>query len=155
MKAIADFVAQLKSDIHLDDKFVIEKKSRYFLLNNKLKAHIKKEFYHAGVYLGKIKNGRFFPSFNLLAMMAKGKANKIRVDSKTEWLFVCGRDIFKQGIIESSKPIKKGEYTLVLNQYGECIGFGKLLHDSKVAKTPHKVVVKNISDIGDFLRRER
>lgn len=155
MREIVEFTAQLKSDIHLDDKSIVKKKNRYFLLNNKLKPHIKKEFYHAGVYLGKTKNRRFFPSFNLLAMMAKGKANKITVDSKSEWLFVCGRDIFKQGIAKSSKPIKKGEYTMVVNRYGECIGFGRLLCNLKNAKEPHKVVVKNISDIGDFLRRER
>ena len=155
MREILDFTAQLKSDIRLDDKFIVKKENRYFLLNNELKPYVQKEFYHAGVYLGKTKNHRFFPSLNLLAMMARGKANKITVDSKSEWLFICGRDIFKQGIIETSKPREKGEYTLVVNQHGECIGFGRLLCDHKNVKDPRRVVVKNISDIGDFLRRER
>jgi ribosome biogenesis protein Nip4 len=155
MREIVDFVARFKSDVRLDDRLVIKKKNRYFLLNNELKPHVKKGFYHAGVYLGKMKNHSFFPSFNLLANMARGKANKIVVDGKSEWLFICGRDIFKQGITEFSNPIKKGEYTLVINKHGECLGFGRLLHDIKNLKTSHRVLVRNISDVGDFLRRER
>ncbi|NWF97272.1 MAG: hypothetical protein HXY34_14130, partial [Candidatus Thorarchaeota archaeon] len=39
------------------------------------------------------------------------------------------------------------------NKYGECLGFGKILHN--LEETREKVAVKNISDIGDFLRREK
>jgi len=40
-----------------------------------------------------------------------------------------------------------------LNQYDECLGFGKILHSLDAEK--EGAVVKNISDIGDFLRREK
>jgi hypothetical protein len=48
---------------------------------------------------------------------------------------------------------RKGDYTLTLNRHGECLGFGKILFnlDRKI----EGVTVKNISDIGDFLRREK
>lgn len=76
------------------------------------------------------------------------------IDEKTEWLFICGRDIFKRGIIEIKGSKRKSNYTLILNQHDECLGFGKILHNIDEENNKKKVVVKNISDIGDFLRRE-
>lgn len=155
MKEILNFAKNFQSDISLNEKFIIKKKNRYFLFNEKLKLHLQKDFYHVGTYLGKMKEHLFFPSFNLLAMIAKGNANKVTIDKKTEWLFICGRDIFKRGILEISKPMKKGTYTLLMNQHRECLGFGRVLCDLESEMDPNKVAVKNISDIGDFLRRER
>jgi ribosome biogenesis protein Nip4 len=50
---------------------------------------------------------------------------------------------------------KKGELTLVLNIDGGCLGFGKIARNLDSEQNGQKVAVKNISDIGDFLRRER
>jgi ribosome biogenesis protein Nip4 len=85
-------------------------------------------------------------------MLAKGEANKIVVDRKTAWLFICGRDIFRKGILVVHGSRQKGDHTLVLNEFGECLGFGKITRSLDAEKT--QVVVKNISDVGDFLRRE-
>jgi ribosome biogenesis protein Nip4 len=153
MKPIKDFVRQFNANISLDVSLTVKKENRYFLLNETLKKLVAKEFFYAGTYLGKIKNGKFFPSFNLLRMIAEKKANKIIVDKKTEWLFICRRDIFKQGIIKVVGSKRKGDYTLILNQHEECLGFGKILHH--LDKEKEGVAVKNISDIGDFLRREK
>jgi len=155
MKTIEDFVSQFEASLSLGENFIVEKQSRYFLINENLRRQIKKEFFYAGVYLGKVKEGIFFPSFILLAMIAEGKANKIMVDEKTAWLFICGRDIFKRGILNVTGSKRKGDYTLILNQHNECLGFGKILRNIDEAKGKNKVVVKNISDIGDFLRREK
>ena len=153
MKPLKNFVNQFGGSISLDESLVVKKENRYFLLNESLKKLITKDFFYAGIYLGKIKNGKFFPSFSLLKMIAEKKANKIIVDKKTEWLFICGRDIFKQGIIKVMGSRRKGDYTLILNQYGECLGFGRILHD--LDKEIRGVAIRNISDIGDFLRREK
>jgi len=118
-----------------------------------LKRLISKDFFYAGTCLGKTKRGKFFPSFNLLRIIAGKKANKVTVDKKTEWLFICSRDIFKQGITEEMGSKRKGDYTLILNQHGECLGFGRILCNLDKAKDG--VVIENISDIGDFLRREK
>jgi ribosome biogenesis protein Nip4 len=48
---------------------------------------------------------------------------------------------------------QKGAYTLILNKHGECLGFGKILHD--LDGSQERVAVENVSDIGDFLRREK
>ncbi|HEY4675494.1 MAG TPA: RsmF rRNA methyltransferase first C-terminal domain-containing protein [Candidatus Bathyarchaeia archaeon] len=153
MKLIKDFVNQLDADISLDDRMIVEKGNRYFLLDENLRKIAKKEFFYAGIYLGKAKKGKFFPSFILLKMIAQHKANKIIVDSKTEWLFICGRDVFKKGITNVTGSKQKGAYTLILNKHDECLGFGKILDNFDESR--EKVAVENISDIGDFLRREK
>lgn len=155
MNVISDFVGKFNARISLDQNLIVEKNDRYFLLNKNLKRLIAKDFFYAGTYLGKMKDGTFFPSFGLLAMIAQTDANKTTVDSKTEWLFICGRDVFKQGIKSMTRPARKGDYTLILNERGDCLGFGKILKSRGEKKGKTKVAVKNIADIGDFLRRER
>ena len=154
MKALMDFARKLGADFALNVDFTVEKAGRYFLLNKKLQSISHRDFYYAGLYLGKVKNALFFPSFNLLAMLAKGKANKIVVDRKAAWLFICGRDVFRRGILTLHGPRRKGDYVLVMNEFGECLGFGKILCNADNAVQGAEVVVKNISDVGDFLRRE-
>ena len=134
---------------------IVEKQSRFYLLSKSLKETISKDFFYAGIYLGKTKQGVFFPSFNLLAMIAKKKeANKVTVDERSEWLFIVGRDLFKRGILKATGSKKKGAYILVVNRHEECLGFGRTLH-SLDENGKKQVAVRNISDIGDFLRRER
>ena len=152
MKAIMNFAFQFGARIAFDVNLVVKKDGRYFLLNKNLRKLIRKDFYYAGTYLGKVKNGKFFPSFSLLTIISKVGANKVTVDKKTAWLFICGRDIFRQGIKKVTGSRKKGSYTLILNECGECLGFGKIVRD--LAEETAGVAVKNISDIGDFLRRE-
>ncbi|MEM3623576.1 MAG: hypothetical protein QXR76_07405 [Candidatus Bathyarchaeia archaeon] len=152
MKFLKEFVSRFDASITLNEDLIKKRGNRYFLLNEKLKTLVEKNFFYAGVYLGKVKNGNFFPSFNLLSMIAKKRANKIFVDKRSEWLFICGRDVFKRGIKKVVGSKRKGDYALILNQYGECLGFGKILCD--LDEIVEGVAVRNISDVGDFLRRE-
>jgi len=155
MKPINDFISRFETSVNLDEKFIVKKQNRFFLINETLRLQIQKDFFYVGAYLGKVKDGIFFPSFILLAMMAETKANKTMVDKKTAWLFICGRDVFKRGIMQMTGSKSKGDYTLVLNQHNECLGFGKILCNINEEKDKSKVIVKNISNIGDFLKREK
>ncbi|MEM3580243.1 MAG: hypothetical protein QXH40_01190 [Candidatus Bathyarchaeia archaeon] len=154
-KCIEDFAELFGVKLSLDKSLVVKKKGKFFLLSPKLKklAGKGRDWLFAGIYLGKVENGRFFPSFPLLFMIAGQAQNKVIVDDKAAWLFVCSRDIFKEGILEAYGSRGKGAYTLVFNRYGECLGFGRIKRD--LDKAESGVVVKNILDIGDFLRRER
>ncbi len=154
MKEIINFARQVGASITLNPAFTVRKDNRYFLLNPNLQRIIRKEFYYAGTYLGKVKNGKFFPSFNLLAILAQGNANKIIVDAKAAWLFICGRDIFRKGILSARGSQRKGDHALVLNEHGECLGFGKITANLSDAAKQDEVAVRNVSDVGDFLRRE-
>ena len=153
MKAIMKFGFQLGAKFSLNVAFTVNKAGRYFLLKKALLKGAPKDFYYAGTYLGKVKNGIFFPSFNLLAMLAEGEANKIVVEKKAAWLFICGRDIFRKGIVAVHGSRRKGDHALVVNEFGECLGFGRIVRSLDGA-AKGEVVVKNISDVGDFLRRE-
>lgn len=154
MKTLCDFVAQFNSKILLDESQIVKKRNRFYLLSKQLKQCAPKGFFYAGTYLGAVKGKSFFPSFLLLEIIAQQKANKLIVDKKTSWLFICGRDIFKKGIIKDS-DLKKGDYTLILNDHNECLGFGKMLINLRAEIDLNKIAVKNILDIGDFLRREK
>jgi ribosome biogenesis protein Nip4 len=147
------FAAKVNSNLVIEPKLVVEKEARYFLLNKDLKNTVRKDFYYAGKYLGKTKKNKFFPSFNLLAMLAETKANKVVVDEKAAWLFICGRDIFSEGIKAVQGSRREGDFVLVLNVYGECLGFGRILND--LSSKNINLAIKNVSDVGDFLRRER
>jgi ribosome biogenesis protein Nip4 len=86
-------------------------------------------------------------------MLEKRGANKIVVENKTAWLFICGRDVFRKGIISVHGSKRKGDHVLVLNQFGDCLGFGRIVCSLGGAQN-NEVAVRNVSDIGDFLRRE-
>jgi ribosome biogenesis protein Nip4 len=150
---IIKFASQVNAKLALNTNSIVEKTGRYFLLNEALLKIARKDFYYAGIYLGKIKKGKFFPSFNLLTMLAKGEANKIVVGKKAAWLFICGRDIFSQGTLALRGSQKKGDHALVLNEFSECLGFGRIVNRLDRAAA-NEVFIKNISDVGDFLRRE-
>jgi len=155
MEPVQNFMRRFTSSLKLDKKTLVKSQSRYFLIEDEVRRFVQGGFYYAGTYLGKAKGGIFFPSFFLLAMMAKRKANKVIVDDRTAWLFICGRDIFRQGILRAEGGKEKGDYALVLNQRGECLGFGRVLNRIDATRDERRVTVKNISDIGDFLRREK
>ncbi len=152
MKPIAAFASQFGAKVALNPEFILEKEQRYYLLNPRLRKLMRSDFFYIGLYLGKVKNGVFFPSFNLLNMLVDVAANKVVLDRKAAWLFICGRDIFRKGITNTYGAQQKGECTLIMNEFGECLGFGRITEKLNIPE--NKVVIRNILDVGDFLRRE-
>src|SRR5271157_3120368 len=118
MRPFEAFASRLGAKIIFNTEFIVEKSQRFYLLSPRLKK-LQSNFYYAGLYLGKVKNGVFFPSFNLLNMLLDVSANKVVVDSKAAWLFICGRDIFRSGVVKVMGSKRKGDYTLVLNEFNE------------------------------------
>jgi ribosome biogenesis protein Nip4 len=153
LKAIVVFAYRLGAKIALNSDLIVEKNQRYYLLNNNLKKYVKGDYYYAGLYLGKVKSGVFFPSFNLLNLLKDVAVNKVVIDRKAAWLFICGRDVFRAGILRTYGSKQKGHISLVLNEFGECLGFGRIM--CNLFETDGKVVLRNILDVGDFLRREK
>ncbi len=154
-KAITNFAAQFGVEVAINPESVIEKSGRYFLVNAALKPFLARDYYYAGTYLGKVKGGKFFPSFNLLGMLSKNEAGRIVVDAKAAWLFICGRDVLGKSILRFYGSGKKNTNVLVLNEFGECLGFGRTIENLSSLSVKNDIAVKNVSDIGDFLRRER
>lgn len=154
LRVIQDFFEKLGSKSPLANNNIINKKGRIFLVNKNLYEYSKMDFFYAGLYLGNIKKGKIIPSLYLLSFLSKNKANKVIVDNKTAWLFIYGKNIFSEGILRVDDPLKKGDLTLILNSYDDCLGLGKLLDDLNKKSTQNKVIIENLFDIGDFLRRE-
>ncbi|MEM2953645.1 MAG: PUA domain-containing protein [Candidatus Bathyarchaeia archaeon] len=152
---IKNFIKLFDSaQINLDWELVARKGNRFFYIPPNLRSLVKKNwYYYAGFPLGKMERGKFLPSFPLLLLIAEKAENRIVVDDKAAWLFVCGRDIFKQGITHVEGSREKGSYTLILNKHGECLGFGRIRQNLDELK--RGVAVENVLDIGDFLRREK
>jgi ribosome biogenesis protein Nip4 len=153
MRPIEVFASRFGNEIAFNKELIVEKNQRYYLFNPRLKKDVQYDFYYAGLYLGKIgKNGGFFPSFNLLNMLVDVVANKIVIDQKAAWLFICGRDVFYKGVIKAMGSKRKGDVTLVLNEFGECLGFGRI---ADLSNSGGEIAVQNVLDVGDFLRREK
>jgi len=151
MKALTAFGSRFGGKIALNPEFVLDRAQRYYLLNPALQKVTRGDFYYAGLYLGKVKNGIFFPSFNFLNILAPIAVNKVILDRKAAWLFICGRDIFRKGIVRLMGSQQRGDYTLVMNEFGECLGFGVVTGN---LEEDGKVAIRNVLDVGDFLRRE-
>jgi ribosome biogenesis protein Nip4 len=154
VKPILAFTASFGAQIAVNPDWVDEKAGRFYLVNPALRKYVAGEYYYAGLYLGKAKGAKFFPSFNLLNMLVSSAANKVVLDSKAAWLFICGRDVFQKGILRLYGE-KRNCNTLVLNEFGECLGFGRISGQINIGEKGEGVAVKNVLDVGDFLRRER
>ncbi len=153
---VEGFARLFGAELFLNKGFVVRNGNSYFLLSQKLRSLTEKrgDWLYAGTYLGKIgRNGVFHPSPSLLLLIAGKAKNRITVDDKAAWLFICGRDIFKEGILKIEGSGRKGAYTLVFNRNGECLGYGRIARN--LEKLKGGLAVKNLFDIGDFLRRER
>jgi len=153
MNPLTVFASKFGAQVALNPEFIVEKAQRYYLLNPQLRKVACADFFYAGLYLGKAKNGVFFPSFNFLNMLIEMANNKVVLDQKAAWLFICGRDLFRKGILRVQGSQKKGDFTLVMNEFGECLGFGMIFGGFEGTKSD-EVVVRNVLDLGDFLRRE-
>jgi ribosome biogenesis protein Nip4 len=158
MNPLPRFARQFGANITLNPRLVVQKANRFFLLNSSLQSFAVTDFFYAGLYLGKVKSGVFFPSFNLLNILADSATNRIVLTSEAAWLFICKRDILKKSIVRFYGSGRKNTAVLVQNEFGECLGFGRIignLSDLTDLIEDNEIVVKNVLDLGDFLRRER
>jgi ribosome biogenesis protein Nip4 len=113
-----------------------------------IKGRSGREMFSGGMFLGSVKNNHFLPSISLIDWLAKRSDRKIFVNKRTAWLFLCGRDLFGKGIVKSN--VGEG-LVLVQNENDENLGYGKIIDELNKMDS---VVVENLLDKGDFLRRE-
>ncbi|MBD3259549.1 hypothetical protein GF371_02850 [Candidatus Woesearchaeota archaeon] len=100
---------------------------------------------HIGIFLGEIKKREFKPSLALLELLAEHSDRKVFVNDKAEWLFLCGKDLFKESV---TKCNARSGLVLVQNKKDENLGYGRIMRKGRV-------FAMNLLDRGDFLRRER
>ena len=116
----------------------------FFLVPEHIKEFAKycsEEPYSMGLFLGRLKGKDFEPSPALLEIIAKQTDKKIVVNEKSAWLFACGRDVLKEGIIKATND----ETVIVINKENEVLGLAQKKGN----------YYKNLVDIGSYLRREQ
>lgn len=144
MRLLTRFLNQINSTYRPDEIF----RSNNLRFTDSIEAiYPKDKVVYNGFYLGQNKKW-FYPSSLLLQKLAKEEGTrKAYVDRDAAWLFVVGRDIFENNVQAFTENVKLGNYCLVM--YGEdCLGYGRYETSGRLK------VIKNIFDLGDFLRRE-
>ncbi|MBM3292325.1 hypothetical protein FJY84_06565 [Candidatus Bathyarchaeota archaeon] len=149
MREYEEFLKNINSSM-LIEKEIIKINDKRFIINTELLNFIKdrSRLTYIGTFIGRTKK-TWNPSTILLEQIAKeDKTNKIWVNDETAWLFVCGRDIFIENILKSSPQIMLGLHYLVMNN-NDCLGV------ARADTIKNKIIMNNIFDVGDFLRREK
>lgn len=149
MKELKDFLAAI-GVVYEPAGERISLNNRRFVVTPVVSAriHDKGRMIYAGKLLGRTK-GEFIPGAGLLRELGgMEEPHKVWVDERVGWLFVCGRDVFAESVIKSEGELANGAYFLVM-MGGDCLGYGR------VEAQGGRTILRNIFDVGDFLRRER
>lgn len=152
MKLLKEFIKELGSSPNMDFNLVWKKGKQFFLLTKELKKiqdTIEDQAVSAGLFLGELVKTKFIPSPDLIILCAPTANNTIIIDEKSAWLFICGRDIFEESIIEKREQDKANKFHIVCNEKKEVIGIAKRKREK------NKYTFLNEYDIGYLLRREQ
>lgn len=119
---------------------------RYYLMNEELASFTSGEQrkpYARGLLLG-MGAREFVPTAALLTLLAQTSSKKATLkDERTEWLFLCGRDIFAEGFTTETAE----GFVLVQNGRDENLGLGRLSKNGKGER-----LLQNVLDRGNYLR---
>jgi ribosome biogenesis protein Nip4 len=149
MRELNEFLAAVGATYVLTDVRVNLNDRRFAVPSDVVKyMHDKVRLVYAGMLLGRTKR-EFVPGAGLLRELGQMKGpNKAWVDERVGWLFACGRDAFAGSIIRSEGDLADGRCFLVM-MGDDCIGYGR------VEERNNELLLRNLFDLGDFLRRER
>jgi ribosome biogenesis protein Nip4 len=144
MRLLTRFLQDIGSEYRPEEVYKINNKR--FTDSFEPKVQRERVVYN-GFYLGQ--NKRWFePSSLLLQKLSDEKCTrKALVGRDAAWLFVVGKDVFEENVESFSENMKLGSYCLVMFD-GDCIGYGRY------ETSGDRKVIKNMFDLGDFLRRE-
>jgi 60S ribosome subunit biogenesis protein NIP7 len=127
------------------------------LVSDVLQASVRTlEPYHAGLIIGLLKK-QFMPSLagaDLFARHAKKNKFYIVVNEKAENLVLYGRDVMGGSIISASESLYQNELVIMLNTNLEAIAIGRTRYSGKLLFQKTKATISNITDAGDYLRKE-
>jgi len=148
MDKIQKFAKQFVDKGQFDFSDVHKVGRKYFLINPPLlemKNKINKDIYAAGLFLGEDRQ-EFRPSPALIEMIAKKSTKKAVINKNSEWLFLCGRDVFSTSVLTSA--VNEG-LVLVQNEENENLGYGTIVRKG------NNLLIKNLLDRGSYLRQEK
>ena len=128
---------------------VLRINDKHFALDPALRAglRVREGLIYAGRYLGR--DRRLFQPSALLLEVLSGEpgTRKVHVGREAAWLFACGRDLFEESVVRAEGELALGGYYLVVYG-GRCVGYGRY------ETAGDRRIIRNLFDVGDFLRRE-
>ncbi len=115
----------------------------------------KKQPYSLGMQIGELdKNKKFKLSLEAVFEIVKYTSHKIQLSAKGAQTILYGRNISFSAVDKIYYKAKKGDYAILLDENGFPIGLGKILHDfAKMQQNQFKICIKNIIDLGWYLRK--
>jgi ribosome biogenesis protein Nip4 len=149
LRLLKEFLEGIGSRLASDEDGLVRINNKRFIEADTLAGllHTRRYLVYVGKLLGRDKRV-FIPSSILLEELVREPGTrKAHVDRKTAWLFVCGRDVFEENLGIEGWP-GLGELYLVVSE-GDCLGYGR------IEEFEGRLILRNLFDLGDFLRRER
>lgn len=128
-----------------------------FLIPNNLEKLIYfTHTYRSGLFLGTINIKKFYPSFPFLYLVTKFGINYpyILLNTQAEILFLYGRDILGESILEYSTGLKENCLVIVLNTNKELLGIGRTRFSDELIQNKGKITISNLMDLGLYHRNE-
>ena len=157
MQAYKKFLELTSKDLPqelLQDIIEVKRNTFYDPNKNALWAQEKNiDFVFTGRFLGEKKKD-FIPSpYGVEHASAAAQHNqKIVLNEKGAWLFICGRDAFGQAILKG-KP-KKNRIVYLYDVHDNLLGMGHWLVNDLTIKQSEQAVIKNLYDKGRYIRQE-
>lgn len=145
---IKEFIKKFTKEEFLNFNKIIKISQEYYLVTEEIKE-LSKRTGRQPLFIGRFlgKEGKIFkPSLWLLQKVSEKSDKKVSLYKDSEWKYICEKDVKVvdgQWSVVDSENVEKD--VLVVNVFGECLGYGILKNK----------ILKNVFDIGDFLRREK
>jgi 60S ribosome subunit biogenesis protein NIP7 len=115
---------------------------------------IKAEF--AGLKLGEV-GRKLRLTVEGAFLLVKKKKKRVYVNDRGEMLFLYGRDIFSESVVKATEDIRENDIVFVCNRAGDILGLGKSRYSADKLRSVEKerIVVENLVDRGEYLRRKK
>lgn len=113
----------------------------------------KLDFFSVGRFLGEDKRG-FQPSpFGVEhASTFASEKQKVVLDNKGAWLFLCGRDVFGRSILQGNP--KRNKAVFLYDEQKNLLGYGVWVVDEITKREENKTVIEHRQDKGSYIRRK-
>jgi 60S ribosome subunit biogenesis protein NIP7 len=109
----------------------------------------------AGIKVGEV-GKRFRFSLEGTFYLANKKRKRIYVNNKGEMLFLYGRDILAESVVDVTDDVRENDMVMVCNARDDIIGIGRSEFDaSRIREVEKRVVVENFVDRGEYLRKRK
>ena len=140
-----------------EDTIKKQKRKLLFLISKNLENLVfLQPTYRAGLFLGTISIKKFYPSFPFFYLVSKFGINYpfVIINEEAEILFLYGRDVLGDSILECSSGLKENCLVSIMNINKEPLGVGRTRFSDDGITKKGKITISNLMDLGLYHRNE-